>query len=314
MPPGRAARAKVAAAAAAAAAAGLAAVAVWGLLETPDAGGRDGAGGTRTQTSLPVGRGSAAADFAAGACRAFASVTPWNGRTVFLDPGHGGRDTGVLSSAAGVPASESELTLAIARQTLSSLRSLGFRVVISRSDASMVARPRPSDVRGRLLTAAAVKRDMVARTVCANAAKADVLVAVHLNSFSDPAVHGAETFYNANRSFSARSRRLAVLLQRSIVGSLVRAGWDTVDRGASTDEAAGGSALTTQAAAYDQLLELGPAAPPWFRNPSLMPGAVVEPLFLTNPAEARRALTAAGRRAIARGIARGLESYFATAP
>jgi N-acetylmuramoyl-L-alanine amidase len=291
-------------------AASVAATAVIWQLGGSGVGVSDRTGAARTQTASPVGRGGVVT-FAADACLAFAPVTPWNGRTVFLDPGHGGPDTGVLASAPGVAASEKQLTVAIARQTLPLLRSRGFRVVVSRSADSMVARLRPRDVRGRLLTAAAVKRDMIARTTCANAADADVLVAIHVNSFVDTAVSGTETLYNPNRSFSARSRRLATLLQRSIVGSLARAGWSTVDRGVFTDAAAGGIPLTRQAAAYDQLMELGPADPPWFRSPSLMPGVVVEPLFLTHPGEARLALTARGRRTIGRGIVRGLELYFA---
>lgn len=275
-------------------------------------GGGAGAVPAGAQGSRPVGRGGPVA-FAAGACRAFAPLARANGRTVFLDPGHGGPDSGVLASAAGVPASEARLTLAIARRASALLRRAGFRVVLSRTGDSMAALLRRGDVRGRLLTAAAVRRDVIARTTCANAASADVLVAVHLNSFADPAVHGAETFYNPNRPFSGRSRALATLLQRATVRSLVRAGWDTSDRGVSTDEAAGGTALTAEAAAYGQLLELGPADPPWFRYPSAMPGAVVEPLFLTNPDEARRVLTPAGQGAVASGIVRGLAAYFAPA-
>jgi N-acetylmuramoyl-L-alanine amidase len=291
-------------------AAALVAAGVAWSLERADAESYDRASAARPPTSWAVGRGSAVA-FAAGACRAFAPAARWNGRTVFLDPGHGGPDSGAVTSAPGVRVAEKELTLAIVQPALTLLRRRGFRVVMSRSGDSLVARRRPEDLRGKLLTADAVRRDIVARTTCANAADADALVAIHLNSFSDPGVHGAQTFYNANRPFSPRSRRLASLLQQSVVRSLRRSGWDTVDRGVTTDAAAGGVPLTREAAAYDQLMELGPAAPPWFRDPSLMPGAVVEPLFLTNPDEARLVLTQGGRRTLARGIVRGLELYLA---
>ena len=47
-------------------------------------------------------------------------------------------------------------------------------------------------------------------------------------------------------------------------------------------------ALTSQGAAYGHLMILGPALHGWFDNPSQMPGALCEPLFLTDPGEARR--------------------------
>lgn len=284
--------------------------AAFGMLDR-SSHGQEGAAAARQRDSRLVGRGGPVA-FAPGACVAFAPVTGWNGRTVFLDPGHGGRDSG-FTTAFGGSVSESHVVLAIARRALAVLRRSGFRVVISRLDDSSVARLGPPDTDGRLLTAAGVHRDVVARNVCANAGKANALVAIHLNSFADPAVGGPETIYNASRPFRRRNLRLASLLQRAMLTSLARAGWSGHDRGIVTDRAVGGDPLTPQAAAYGQLLELGRADPPWLRYPSLMPGAVVEPLFLTSPAEARLALTRAGQIAIARGIADGLDSYFRSA-
>jgi N-acetylmuramoyl-L-alanine amidase len=262
--------------------------------------------------ALPIGRGDAV-EFAARACLAYSPLAPANGRTVFLDAGHGGLDTGATSFAAGRTATEKELTLAIARRSLASLRQRGYRVVISRTADSTVARRQPADFAGGLLTPAAIKRDIVARNVCANAARADVAVSVHLNSFDDPSVGGTETIYSANRSFSSRNRTLAVLLQGAVHASLERAGLTAPDRGIRTDDGAGGAALTPQAAAYGQLLQLGPAAPPWFTSPTRMPAAVVEALFITNRAEARFAEGAAGQRAIAFGVGVGIDAYFTPA-
>lgn len=176
--------------------------------------------------------------------------------TVFLDAGHGGLDTGATSSTGGRTATEKDLALAIVRRALTSLRQRGFRVVISRNADSTVARPRSADLAGRLLTPAAIKRDIVARNFCANAARADFAVSVHLNSFDDPSVGGTETIYSANRPFSSRNRRLATRLQDAVYARLVRAGLAAADRGIRTDDGAGAAALTRQAAAYGQLLQL----------------------------------------------------------
>lgn len=255
----------------------------------------------------------ATSDLAAGACIAYAPSGRAIGRTAFVDAGHGGRDTGAISAAAGRILREKDLTLAIARRLARSLTQRGYRVVLSRTTDSGVTRPRTGDVDGRLLTPAAIKRDIVARNVCANAAGADVAVSLHLNSFDDSAVGGTETVYNANRAFSARSRKLAALVQQDVYASLERAGLAANDRGVRTDAGAGGSALTAEAAAYGQLLLLGPAAPPWFTSPTRMPAAVVEALFLTNEREARFAASAAGQLAIARGLASALDAYFGRA-
>ena len=260
----------------------------------------------RLEGGEPPRRAIALPGLAPGAC--VASDAPRaNGRTVFLDAGHGGPDSG---ATAGSAFAEKNLVLAIATETASVLRDRGYRVVLSRTTDSTATRLRRGDRSGRRLTAAAVKRDLVARNRCANAGAADVAVSVHLNSFDDSTVGGTETVYNANRAYSARNRRLATLLQTSMLASLGASGLASDDRGVRTDAGAGGAALTREAAAYGQLLLLGPAAPPWFTSPTRMPAVVVEPLFVTNPVEVRFAASAAGRDALARGVAAGLDAYF----
>lgn len=268
----------------------------------------DGAGAARTAqwSSWPVGRGGPVA-FAPGACVAYAPGGRWNGRTVFVDAGHGGADPGATSSSATGPVSEADLSLGITRRMQTLLVAAGYRVVVSRSSDQNVVALRAADVAGKSLKPAGVKRDIEARNACANAAAAEALVAVHANAFGDPSVGGAQTLYNANRPFSSRSRKLAGRLQRSVVASMAAAGWSTVDRGVASDAGAGADALTDEAAAYGQLLQLGPASPPWFRTETRMPGAIVEPLFISSPQELARALEGGGLAVIAGGLARGIE-------
>jgi N-acetylmuramoyl-L-alanine amidase len=61
---------------------------------------------------------------------------------------------------------------------------------------------------------------------------------------------------------------------------------------------------------YGHLIELGPAAAGWVDNPSQMPGALVEPLFLSNAAEARLASDPAGQQRMAVALRTGLQKYF----
>jgi hypothetical protein len=84
----------------------------------------------------------------------------------------------------------------------------------------------------------------------------------------------------------------------------------TVDRGVLPDHDAGGAALTLQTENYHHLIQLGPADPPWLPYPSLMPGVIVEPAFVSNPAEASFVLSAQGQEVLAGALVDALDSYF----
>jgi N-acetylmuramoyl-L-alanine amidase len=154
------------------------------------------------------------------------------------------------------------------------------------------------------LTASAVHSDVVARAACANAAKASVLLSIHFNAFDDPSIGGAERFYDATRPFAAQSQCLAASIQSSVVTAL-----GNQDRGVWTDDRIVGPALTPAGSDYGHLIELDPASPGYVDNPSRMPGSLVEPLFLTNPAEADYATRPAGQDNIAAALRKGLETY-----
>ena len=71
----------------------------------------------------------------------------------------------------------------------------------------------------------------------------------------------------------------------------------------------GGPALTgSQAAAYGHLLLLGPARAGYFATPSQMPGALIEPLFITDPFEGSIAASVSGQDAIAAGLAQAVRA------
>jgi N-acetylmuramoyl-L-alanine amidase len=55
---------------------------------------------------------------------------------------------------------------------------------------------------------------------------------------------------------------------------------------------------------------IGPAQSGYFSTPSQMPGAVIEPLYLTDPFEGTIAATPADQQLIAQGIATAVEQYF----
>lgn len=248
--------------------------------------------------------------WAAGACQRFSPQGRDRHHTVFIDPGHGVPDPGTHGqTTAGNTVYEKDLTLATARKLTTILRADGYGVVLSRTRDGSVAPLAPGDAPGGVYSVDGDHKDLVARVACANASHAQLLVSLHFNGFDDPSVGGTETFYDDARPFTPQNLTLAQLVQTSLMAQFGAAGWTIPDRGAAADSTDDEPTLSAAAAAYPHLLLLGPAQPGYLDHPSTMPGVLCEPLFLTDPAEADVAASAAGQQAIARGIARGIEQF-----
>ena len=204
---------------------------------------------------------------------------------------------------------EAALTVRVALDALPLLRRAGFRVVLSRTGAAAVARPLPGDLASGVFTGEGVHRDLIARDVCADRARASVLLGVYFDASVSAAARGSLTLYDAARPFWRASRRLSELVQRAVLARLSARGLSVPDDGVHTDVGFG-SSVTSADRAYGHLLILGPAKAGYLATPSTMPGALIEPLFLTNPADASMAASAPGQDAIARGLAAAVEQYF----
>jgi N-acetylmuramoyl-L-alanine amidase len=247
-----------------------------------------------------------------GACVAYHPLGADRHQTVYLDVGHGGPDPGALGiKSDGSQVFEKDLTLALAVQLRDQLRGDGFRVVLSRTADSSVAVLTGDQVRDGAITNSGSHLDGLARVACANAAHADVLVSLHFDAFQDPAVGGAETFYDDARDFAADNLRLATLLQSGMITAFRGRGWTTDDRGVIPDSDTGSEGNSAEANAYGRLLIIGPGKAGWLATPTAMPGALVEPLFITDPAEADAAASTDGRHTIAAGLEQGLLAFLA---
>jgi len=140
-------------------------------------------------------------------------------------------------------------------------------------------------------------------------AHADVLVGVYFNSGASTANAGCITAYDSARPFAADNCRLAGLVQSAVLAAMNAQGWQIPDGGVQPDQGFG-SSLTPADVAYGHLLLLGPAEKGYFSTPSTMPGALVEPLFITNPFEGSITTSNRGQQVIAAGLARAVEEYF----
>ena len=258
-------------------------------------------------TSSLVGPGV----FAAGACVAFAPIRGKPSPTVFLDAGHGGTDPGGNGHTAnGQRVTEAEVDLLIERDALALLTAHGYRVVVSRTGPGTVRSPRPDEVNGGTLTPGALRAEIQARDACANMAHADVLIGIYMNAGGGG--KGSVAGYDPDRPFSASSRRLAVLLERDVLEELNAHGYRVPDCCVTSDRTLG-SASSNDADSYGHLLLLGPSKPGYSQTPSQMPGALIEPLFLSDPPEASLAADTRGQSLIAAGIARAVGDYFTPA-
>jgi N-acetylmuramoyl-L-alanine amidase len=247
-------------------------------------------------------------DLEAGACVSLAPTHAGSGQTVFIDPGHGGLDPGVVGGTAANQVLEKDVTLAVASRLSDLLRAAGYRVVMARTQDTTVIKLSATDSVYGSLTADAEHRDLVARAACANAAGAAALLSIHFDAFADPSVGGTETFYDSARTFAPANRTLATDVQSAMVSAL-----GTADRGVWTDDQLAAPTLTSSGSTYNHLIELGPLSAGWVDAPSQMAGALVEPLFLTKPTEAKLAADPSGQQAIAAALEAGLVKFLSGA-
>ena len=230
--------------------------------------------------------------------------------TVFLDAGHGGVDPGTGGrTSTGRRIQEKSATLAVVKKATEQLRAAGFRVVVSRWTDDAVGVPRAGDIVNGVFNADGARQDILARVACANASGAKALVSVHMNAFGLPSEGGALTIWDPDRTFWRANQQLATLLQNSVISQLHAAGWPVPDRGTLRDTKNHGTALTAAGARYGHEALLGPYTRGWVSHPSHMPGAIIEPLFLTRPTEADIAYSAAGQAVLARAITAAVEQF-----
>lgn len=284
-----------------------AAVAVWVAVPRPHAA----AGG------VPLDPGA----FSPGACVAYPPTAGDRHTTVFLDAGHGGLDPGAVgTTSSGATVDEGTVTLPVELDTAALLRARGYRVVVSRTTDSNVVRLSPRELSGGVLSLQGAHDDVAARDVCANLAGAAVLVGIYFDSGASPQDAGCVTTYDTARPFSASDRRLAALLQRDVLSAMDARGWAIPDGGVQPDSVEGSlvpttsdSTIAAKAATYGHVLLLGPADPGYFATPSRMPGALIEPLFVTDPFEGTLAASPAAQQVIAQGLARAVGQYLGPA-
>jgi N-acetylmuramoyl-L-alanine amidase len=130
------------------------------------------------------------------------------GKTICIDPGHGGSDPGALGSTG---TKEKDNTLAISLLLRDKLEKNGANVVMSRDSDKDVA-----------YSGASADEELGARVDVANEAGADIFVSIHNDSFANCSASGTTTYHYGDSD----SVRLAGFVQKCLVDEL-----GTKDRG-----------------------------------------------------------------------------------
>lgn len=98
---------------------------------------------------------------------------PLKGKTIVLDPGHGGKDNGTTSPFTGTH--EKTLTLATAKVVQAKLEDAGANVIVTRTTDTFVPLQQRADI--------------------SNQNHADAFISFHYNDSNDPSVNGLVDFY-----------------------------------------------------------------------------------------------------------------------
>ena len=189
------------------------------------------------------------------------------GKRVIVDPGHGGYDPGAKSDTGLL---EKDINLDVALRLRKHLSRVGIYAELIREDDRDYAEVVDCLTRK--------ERDLNYRLKLIQQSKADLLLSIHANMFSDPVYKGAQTFFKPG---DANSEQLATLIQEQLVKAL----------GTNRRQAKPGE--------YRILEDVK------------IPAVIVETGFLSNPEEARLLGTADYREKIAAAICQGVISYFA---
>lgn len=150
-----------------------------------------------------------------GSHRDISDITGLKGRTIAIDPGHGGSDSGAIGPT-GVM--EKSVTMRVSRELKRLLEAEGARVVLTRTSDTEVS---PKGAR------ATAVEELEARCDIANRANADIFLSIHADAFTNREVKGTTAYYYTKGS--KQSKLLADSVRTALIDAI-----GTVDRGTQT--------------------------------------------------------------------------------
>ena len=222
-------------------------------------------------------------------------------KTIVIDAGHGGKDSGAVGKYKRY---EKNVVLNIARYLRDELKKDGFHIYLTRSTDKFVTLPR--------------------RTKYANKKHADIFVSIHANAARRSranAAYGIETYF-LSPARSARAKRVAALENK---GDMKKMSWSsknsllTILNQSKITESNKIAIDIQRNMLYILRKKYGKSAikdggvregPFWVLVGAQMPSVLIEVGYISHPKEGYRIYTRRYQKLIAKGIARGIKSYF----
>jgi N-acetylmuramoyl-L-alanine amidase len=241
------------------------------------------------------------------------------GTTVCLDPGHGGSDRGYVREAneAAPAMEEAVVNLEHARALRGRLEALGFSVVLTRDDdvdvnadfedVNLDGLTRNDGIDSLHARELGNLDELQARIDICNRANADLLVSLHINGYPDPTASGYETWYSSARPFAAFSKLFASLAHDELGTQMRAAGYDAYGREVKDDSE--WKLDDGHQHVRENYVMLGPMQD-GVREPSAMPGAIVEALFISHDGDANFLSRPEGAEAIVTAYEQAIIRYF----
>ena len=219
------------------------------------------------------------------------------GKTVVVDAGHGGKDSGAVGYKKIM---EKEVVLHLALEVEKELKKRGYTVVMTRDRDIFIP--------------------LQKRTRMANEANADMFLSIHANAFSKQLdVKGVETYF-LSPARTERAKRVAAKENVEDLGEMGYSSQQTFLNLLSREQVIASNKLAIDVqknllssvrSKYSGVHDKGVRAGPfWVLMGAQMTAVLVEIGYITNPTEARRMSNSHYQKYMARGIANGVDSYF----
>jgi N-acetylmuramoyl-L-alanine amidase len=207
---------------------------------------------------------------------------------IVLDPGHGRGDPGAVAyrSDGTVLITEAELNQRNAELIRDRLVAMGYDVYLTRQGAG--AGP-DGGVPLQFITS-----DLYARVGLARAVDADVYLALHGNGATVRTISGPETWYCGRHAAGSANEKLARMVQQAMMDALAEYRYFPPDRGIKED------ASTHHSGEFCQFV---------VTRENDVPSALLEFLFLSNPADAKVLADKRSHELLAKHVAAALDRF-----
>ncbi|MBI3609912.1 MAG: N-acetylmuramoyl-L-alanine amidase [Nitrospirae bacterium] len=242
-------------------------------------------------------------DGPSGSGSALAQSTPFDVRTIVIDPGHGGKDPGAIGRTG---LTEKDVVLDIGFRLRSLIRDrMEKNVMMTREDDTFVA--------------------LDDRTLLANSKNADLFISIHVNSHPQGRTRGVEIYHlgqaSDHRAMAVAARENNVSMQSlgTLEQSVKQILFDldreyTMNQSQELAHLTRQSFQTTLANRYDyNVVDHGVKRAPFYvLLNSNMPSILAEVSFISNPDEEKLLRQGPYRQAIAESLFQGIRAYLAS--